>query len=246
MKHFWDCSATIPDGLGFEHFDEVHFFWLGVLVLLTTVCTIIYKHATENSRRYIRYAFAALLIADELFKIIGLASHGNYTAGYLPLHLCSINIFIIAIYAIRPSKMLGNFLYIICIPAALAALIFPNWTNMPISNFMHIHSFTVHTLLAAFPIILTIVGEIKPSIKYLPGCLAILLIGGAVALTFNLIFETNFMYLMEAPKGNPLYWFAQNTPSHLIGYPVIIAGVLIVMLTPFEVAHRIRKKTAQS
>jgi len=242
MQHFWDCSATIPDGIGFEHYDGVHLFWLGVFALLTVSLIFIYKRASENTRRYIRYAFAALLIADELFKIIGLASHGNYTAGYLPLHLCSINIFIIAIYAIRPSKMLGNFLYIICIPAALAALIFPNWTNMPISNFMHIHSFTVHILLAAFPIILTVVGEIKPSIKYLPGCLVILLVGGAVALAFNLIFDTNFMFLMEAPKGNPLSWFAANTPSHLIGYPVIITGILIVMLTPFEVVRRIGKK----
>ena len=242
MQHFWDCSDTIPDGLGFEHFDEVHLFWLGVFALLTVSLIFIYKRASENTRRYIRYAFAALLIADELFKIIGLASHGNYTAGYLPLHLCSINIFIIAIYAIRPSKMLGNFLYIICIPAALAALIFPNWTNMPITNFMHIHSFTVHILLAAFPIILTSVGEIKPSLRYLPGCLVILLVGGAVALTFNLIFDTNFMFLMEAPMGNPLYWFAKNTPSHLIGYPVIITGILIVMLTPFEVVRRIGKK----
>ena len=133
----------------------------------------------------------------------------------------------------------------ICIPAAVAALLFPTWTGLPPANFMHIHSFTVHVLLAAIPIILTIVGEIKPSIKYLPGCLAILLGGGAIALVFNLIFDTNFMFLMSAPKGSPLYWFAENTPSHLIGFLVIIAGILIVMLTPFEVARRIKnKKTA--
>lgn len=245
MKHFGDCSETIPDGLGFEHFDEVHLLWLGIFAAFTVIFSLIYRAVGADARRYMRYAFAALLVADELFKIIGLASHGNYTAGYLPLHLCSINIFIIAIYALRPSKLLGNFLYIICIPAALAALIFPNWTNMPLTNFMHIHSFTVHILLAAIPIILTAAGEIKPSVKYLPGCLAILLIGGAVALTFNLIFGTNFMFLMEAPEGNPLYWFAQHTPSHLIGYPVIIAGVFIVMLAPFELARRLgKKKTA--
>lgn len=245
MKHFWDCSETIPDGLGFEHFDEIHLIWLGAFAVFTLVFSFIYKGASPNARRYMRYAAAALLIADELFKIIGLATHGNYHAGYLPLHLCSINIFAITVYAIRPSKLLGNFLYMICIPAAVAALLFLTWTGLPPANFMHIHSFTVHVLLAAIPIILTIVGEIKPSIKYLPGCLAILLGGGAIALVFNLIFDTNFMFLMSAPKGSPLYWFAENTPSHLIGFPVIIAGILIVMLTPFEVARRIKnKKTA--
>lgn len=245
MKYFWDSSATIPDDLGFEHFDEVHFFWLGIFALFTVILSIIYKGAGPDARRYMKYTLAVLLIADELFKIIGLAAHGNYTAGYLPLHLCSINIFIIAIYAIRPSKILGNFLYIVCIPAALAALIFPNWTDLPVANFMHIHSFTVHILLAAVPIILTAVGEIKPSVRHLPGCLGILAASALVALAFNLIFDTNFMYLMEAPKGNPLYWFAQNTPSHLIGYPVMITGIVIVMLAPFEIARRIKnKKTA--
>ena len=233
---------TIPDGLGFKHYDSVHLMWLAAFAIFTLITTLIYKKSGAKARKNIKYTLAALLIADELFKIIGLASHGNYTAGYLPLHLCSINIFIIAIYSIRPSKLLGNFLYIICTPAALAALIFPNWTDMPLSNFMHIHSFTVHILLAAFPIILTAVGEIKPSVRHLPGCLAILLVGGAVALTFNLIFDTNFMYLMEAPEGNPLYWFAENTPSHLIGYPVIIVAVFAVMLTPFEVARRIKNR----
>ncbi len=242
MTHFWDSSGTIPDGLGFEAFDEVHLIWLIAFVLFTAASSFIYCKLGVSARRAVHIIFAVLLIADELFKIIGLASHGNYTANYLPLHLCSINIFIIAIYAARPSTLIGNFLYIICIPAAIAALLFPTRTALPPANFMHIHSFTVHILLASFPIILTVGGDIKPSIKHLPGCLAILIAVGAVALVFNLIFDTNFMFLMKAPAGNPLVWFDKNTPSHLIGFPVLAAAIFTVMLTPWEIARRIRRK----
>ncbi len=242
MKHFWDSSETIPDDLGFEAFDEVHLAWLLAFVLFTAIFSAIYCKLGVSARRVVHIVFAVLLIADELFKIIGLAAHGNYTAGYLPLHLCSINIFIIAIYAARPTELIGNFLYTICIPAAIAALLFPTWTKLPPENFMHIHSFTVHILLASFPIILTVAGDIKPSLKHLPGCLAILVAGGAVALSFNLIFDTNFMFLMDAPSGNPLTWFEKNTPSHLIGFPVLAFAIFAVMLTPWEIARRLRKK----
>ena len=52
MKHFWDCSETIPDGLGFEHFDEIHLIWLGAFAVFTLIFSFIYKGASPNARRY--------------------------------------------------------------------------------------------------------------------------------------------------------------------------------------------------
>ena len=121
-----------------------------------------------------RFTFAVLLIADELFKVIGLAAYGNYTPQYLPLHLCSINILLTAVHAVKPSRLLDNFLYVVCIPAAVAALLFPTWTALPAANFMHIHSFTVHILLAVYPIMLTAGGDIQPRLRFIPNCLAFL------------------------------------------------------------------------
>ena len=243
MEHFLDTVETIGPGLGFSLFSPLHLLWLVIFLLTTLICCHFYQRSQRQD--VWRKWMAGLLLADELFKHVCLLAGGNFLLKYLPLHLCSINIFLIALHAWKPQRLLGHFLYLVCIPASIAALLFPTWSSLPPCNFMHIHSFTVHILLASIPIILTAVGEIKPSIKYLPGCLAILLGGGAIALVFNLIFDTNFMFLMSAPKGSPLYWFAENTPSHLIGFPVIIAGILIVMLTPFEVVRRIKnKKTA--
>jgi len=48
--------------------------------------------------------------------------------------------------------------------------------------------------------------------------------------------------LMSADPGNPLYLFEQMWGNHLLGFPVIIAGVLLVMYGPLELIRKIKKK----
>ena len=165
---------------------------------------------------------------------------GNYTWTYLPLHLCSINIFMIAWHVVKPSKLLGQFLYTICIPGALAALLFPSWASLPPNTGIHIHSFTIHILLAMYPIVLTAAGEIHPELKQMPKCMLLLVCMAVPIYGINLLLDTNFMFLMYAEPGNPLYLFQQMWGSHLLGFPVIIAGVLIVMHLPWQLLRRKR------
>ena len=116
MKYFFDTIETIPEGLGFSHFGPLHLAWLAGAALFAAVCVFLYRKSAPARRRHIRWLFAALLLADEVFKVACLLAGGNYRASYLPLHLCSINIFLIALHALHQSRLLDNFLYAICIP----------------------------------------------------------------------------------------------------------------------------------
>lgn len=57
--------------------------------------------------------------------------------------------------------------------AACAALLFPTWTPLPPLNFMVIHSFTVHFLLALYPLALTLCGDMDPQPRAFPRCFAL-------------------------------------------------------------------------
>lgn len=243
MTYWLDTVETIPPGVGFSLFDSFHIAWLLVFLVFTAISCILYRRLGTGNRKQIRRAYALLILGNELLKMAVLLIGGRYLPDYLPLHLCSINIFIIAYHALRPGKMLDNFLYIICIPGALAALLFPGWTPLPGYNLLNIHSFTVHILLAAYPIMLLAGGDIVPDIRYLPHCLALL--GGLalVAQCANLLLGTNFMFLMFAAEGNPLRFFQEAFGSHLIGFPIIITGSVIVMYTPFLIRNW-RKSTS--
>ena len=239
-----DTSETIPDGVGFAHFDGIHLTWLAVASVVMAANALWYRKLGELGRSRWNKTVAVLLLGNELFKMIMLFIGNRYTPSYLPLHLCSINIFLIAVHAWHPTEMLSNFLYTVCIPGTVAALLFPSWTKLPVLNFMHLHSTTVHIELLMYPLVLAVNGVLKPSAKGIPKCLLLLVGLAAVALVVNLILDTNFMFLMEAEPGNPLYLFEQAFGNHLIGFPILIAAVLVVMYVPMELHRRYKKKTA--
>ncbi len=234
MPYLFKTADTIPPGVGFAHFDLCHFLWILALCLFTATAVLLYRRADDRMRIKIRWLFVALLWADELWKWVGLLIAGEPSFGYLPFHLCSINLFMITLFVIRPSKLLGNYLYTVAFPAAMAALLFPNWTPLPSANFMHLHSFSIHILLAAVPMVFTFAGEIRPDVRTIPKIL-LLVIGMAIPVYgLNLLWDTNFMFLMRVDPGNPLYLFQQAFGHHWWGFPLLIAPIFAVMYTiPF-------------
>lgn len=244
MKYFMDTAETIEEGAGFSLFGATHLTWLAVAAVVITANCLWYRKLGTVGRDRWNKTMAILLVANELIKNIFLFIGGRFLPDYLPLHLCSINIFLIALHAWRPSEMLSNFLYTVCIPGAMAALLFPSWTELPVLNFMHLHSSTVHIQLVMYPLVLAVNGVLKPSAKGIPKCLLLLVILAAVALISNLIFDTNFMFLMNAEPGNPLYQFEQAFGSHLIGFPILISVVLAVMYVPMGLYRKHKRKSA--
>lgn len=242
MQYFLETTETIESGHGFSHYDSLHLTWLAVFAVITVLNCVWYRRLGTVGKDRWKKTVALLLIADELFKVVMLVIGGRYLPTYLPLHLCSINIFVIAIHAWKPSKLLGGYLYTVGIPGTLAALLFPTWTDLPLLNFMHLHSFTVHILLALYPIALGTAGELEPQVKRLPQYL-LLLVGMAIPIYgINLLLDTNFMFLMYASKGNPLYLFKQIWGNHLYGFPVLITAILIVMYVPLVIFRKIKSK----
>lgn len=242
MEYFLDTVKTIPKGLGFEHFDLCHMLWLLLFAVSIAACCVLYRRWDAKKRRVFRIVLAALIVGNEIFKQVCLQLGDTFTVNYLPLHLCSINIFLVAVHAFKPSKTLDNFLYAICIPAALLALFFPTWTKLPLLNFNHLHSFTVHIMLALYPIVLTASGDIRPKLRELPKTLLLLAGFAVVALGVNLALDTNYMYLMSAPKGTPLVWFQNTFGTHIVGFPVLLVAILALMYIPVIVWERRQKK----
>lgn len=102
VEHFWDTVDTIGEGFGFSLFGARHLVTLALYIGFAALSCKLYKAADEKKRAQLRGLFAVLLLADEAFKQIGLQIGGNFSWDYLPLHLCSINIFLIALYAWKP------------------------------------------------------------------------------------------------------------------------------------------------
>ena len=108
--YFLETVDSIVSGVGFALFGALHLAWLCFFVVVTAINCIWYRKLNEQSRGIWKKTVAILLIADELFKDVMLFIGGRFSAGYLPFHLCSINIFIIVFHAWKPGKLLNSFL----------------------------------------------------------------------------------------------------------------------------------------
>ena len=229
FQYFFDTKETVPADVGWSHYGLWHLFWLAVMAAFITLISVRYRKRDAAARARWRKTMGLVILGMEICKLTMLALVGRYTHEYLPLHLCSVNILLINVHARRSGPVLDNFLYGICIPGAMAAMIFPDWTMLPYLNYNNIHSFIIHILLVAYPVMVTAGGDLKPDWRKLPRCLLFTLAMAVPVYLFNLKFGTNFMFLMRAEEGNPLLLFEQMWGHHLLGVPVL-GTVLIGMM----------------
>lgn len=238
---FLDTVETIKEGMGFSLFGKTHLTWLAAFVILAISIPLIYRRLTPKARNIMRISVAVLILLDELWKWFFLLLGNRYEHGYLPLHLCSINVFLVALHIFKRSKVVDNFLYAICIPAGIIALLTPSWTALPVGNFMHIHSFSIHILLALYPLMLTIGGDIKPDIKTAPKSMLLLLCMGVVVLGVNFLCDTNFMFLMRTDDIGFLVLFENIFGAHQWAFPILLPIVLAIMYLPILITNKLKK-----
>lgn len=229
---FFVTSDNIPEGVGFQAYGLTHILWLLAGVALWVGACLLYRRLSDSKRKIMLTILGAYIFLQEMVKNLVLVALGEFSWGYLPFHLCGINILLIAFDVIKQTKVVRSFLYYFAIPGAALALLFPNWTKMPVWNFFHLHSFTIHILLVLYPLLLVTTRQVATDLKSaLRGTL--LLVAMAIPVYgLNLLWGTNFMFLMKPDSGNPLELFEKLLGSHLWGFPILLPVVIAVMYVP--------------
>ena len=255
MTYFWETVESLKaakiKNVGFKHFDSTHLFWILLCIGVCVLFSVLYRRGDAKKRAKLKIILASIIVSLEVIKLVGVIASGSFTVKYLPFHLCSINIFIIAIHAFKPTKTLDNFLYLLGIPGAFLAMLIPTWTELPLANFMHIFSFAMHVFLLAYPIMITVGGDVKPELRHLPKVLLLLIVFAAIAWAVNnspagQAVRPNFMFLQSASDIAPLLFFKKQFGTHLPAFPVILAAVIVVFYAPPTLWRYLKKRKAQS
>jgi len=235
---FFVSSEKIPEGYGFRTFDMTHLIWLLVGLTVWVAACIFYRKLSDNKRKTALKVLGIYIFLQEMAKNLVLILLGDFSWKYLPFHLCGINILLIAFDVIKQTKTVRSFLYYFAIPGAMLALLFPNWTNMPVWNFFHIHSFTIHILLVLYPLLLVTTNQVSTDLRSALKGVALLIAMAIPVYFLNLLWDTNFMFLMEPDSGNPLEFFEKLLGSHLWGFPILLPVVVLVMYIPLALMKK--------
>ena len=239
-EYFFTTEAFLPPDAGFTMFGREHLLWLLICLALVAALCLSYRRCKARSRTRFRRAMGLAVLGCELAKDINLLAQGVFSVYYLPLHLCGLAVFLTLWHSLRPGETLGNLLYGTCMPGALFAALFPDWTAYPAFSYHSIVGFTVHALLIAYPLSLVLAGDLRPDARRLPRCLLWLLGMAVPVYFFDRAVGANYMFLLLPAGGSPLAWFASflGTPGYLLGYVPMIVLVWLALYLPFWVGKK--------
>ena len=232
---FFVTKDNIPDGVGIQTFGPTHLAWLLTGIALCVAACIFYKKISDRKREIVLKALGISILLVEIVKDLVLIWQGEFSHGYLPFHLCGINILLIAFDVVKPTRVVRSFLYYFAIPGAALALLFPNWTALPFWNFFSLNSVIVHFLLVLYPLLLVTTGQVATDLKSAVKGVVLLAAMAVPVYGLNRLWGTNFMFLMEPDSGNPLEFFEKLLGSHLWGFPILLPVVILIMYIPTRI-----------
>lgn len=235
MNYFFTLEEDLPDYVGFDLWGREHIVWLCFAVLLAAGLCVLYCSLDEKHRKKLRISVGCAILFLEFANDINLILQGGMDLYTLPLHLCGLAVFFSFYHSLRPNPTIGNFLYSTCMPGAIFAILCPDWTMFPAFSYHSSVAFLLHTLLTAYPLMLTLGGDLRRDAKKLPICFIILCVLAVPVYFFNQHFRTNYMFLRYPSPGSPLEWFASllGIPGYLLGYFPMMAVIWTLLYLPY-------------
>ena len=240
MNEFWfsyeRTAATYGPGYQcYPLFGRVHLVELALSALFILGMAVWYRRAGARTRRHILVGVTAALLADEAALLLAMTLTGQWNWSYLPLHLCSINVFVCLYSTLTNQTWCKEELYALCIPGALIALLCPGWLNVPSWwNFINLHSVSIHALLVLYPVLL-VAGGWRPSVRRVPQVLGFLF-GTALPIYFlNKPLGTNF-YFLNNPYADGItsaFTALFGERYYILGFLPAVALVLAGMYGPW-------------
>lgn len=246
FRYFFTPENQLPSGVGFQMFGPVHFAVLSVLLAWSAGFLIYFKRLPEKRQNRWMRGLAWGMAASELVKDAILAAIGAFSVGYLPLHLCSLSMFVCCFYSLLPyNRSCGQILYSICFPGALCALLFPDWTAFPLLHFQSLHSFILHMLLVQFSLFPIVSGRARPGLSGVWKGVAFVVAAAIPVAGLNRLLGTNYMFLQRASKGSPLEFLTAlpgGGMGYLAGFFLLVLGVVFLLNLPFMLLNHLGRK----
>lgn len=197
------------------------------IAAITIFCILLLFCREKNYKTKITVLYV-LCVLNFIFYIIDnyyAYTRGNSLLTILPLQLCYIAVFLIPLSLLLKKELIFDFVFYICAPGALIAILFPNieYAAKPYS-LMTISFFIFHFCITAIPFLFTAWGIYKPSPtikKAFRLSITILILTGlihVINLILGAVFHFNANYFFTIIKYSAPNNIAFKQLSKIISY----------------------------
>lgn len=220
------------------------------LIAAINLAMLGFRGSSEKTRMVVRWSMAILLWVDELSWHAWNAYWGHWTAygdkSMLPLHICSILVWLAGFMLIFKVYPIYEFVYFIGIGGALQALLTPDAGIYGFPHYRIFQTLLSHGILITSGIYMTTVEGFRPTWKSLWRVVIGLNIYALIIFPINLLLGSNFLFINRKPVTASLLDALPPWPYYLVIMELLGLAIFLLLYLPFILKDRRVKKTAQA
>lgn len=232
-----DLFAWDYQGEPFVLFGTAHLVALGLVLLLNLSFILLRPEKRAAWRKPVRVSMALILIANELGWHLWHIAYGRWDVQtMLPLHLCSLFVFLSAIMLLTRSYRIYEFAFFLGIGGALQALLTPDAGIYGFPHYRFFQTMLSHGLIVSASLFMTLAEGFRPTWR---SFLKVALWGNvymAVVFGLNFLLGSNYMYLAHKPETASALDFLGPWPLYLLWLELIAIVVFLLMYLPFALS----------
>ena len=224
----WDYQ-----GAPFELFGPAHLGGLLALLILNLLLARA-KTASERTRSLLRWTLALILWTNEFAWHIWKLANGQWTVqSMLPLHICSLMVWISGIMLVTRSYRIYEFAYFLGIGGGLQALATPDLGIYGFPHFRYFQTFLSHGLIATAPIYMTVVEGFRPTWKSMLKAIFWMNVYALGIYFVNDALGSNYLMVNAKPDVPSLLDLLPDWPWYILWMEAIGLITFLMLYIPF-------------
>ncbi len=231
--------ATDYQGAPFVLFDAAHLTALGIIILVNLALFPLRRVLTPWLRQAIRYALAALLVVNRIALHIWNIANDQWSIQWqLPLHLCSVFLWLSVYMLVTRSYPVFELAYFLGIGGATQALLTPDAGIYGFPHFYPVQFFITHGGIVTASVYMAVVEGYRP---YWASLKKVFLWGNlylAFVTVVNLLIGSNYMYTLRKPHVPTLLDHLGPWPWYLLSAEVIALLIFLALYAPYAIRDR--------
>lgn len=218
----------------FVLFSTSHWVAIAIIILFNLSFLFLRRSPDQKIRTRLRYGMAAVLLIDETFWHVWNLVTGQWTVQtMLPLHLCSVFVFLSAYMLARRDYTIYEFAYFLGIGGAAQAILTPDLGIYDFPHFRYFQVFVSHGLIVSAAIYMTVVEGYRPTWRSLGRVLVwsnvyMLFVG-----TVNALIGSNYMFIAHKPETASLIDVLGPWPWYILSLEAVGFVLFFLLYLPF-------------
>jgi len=207
-----------------------------LLIVLLNIFLLRDKKRDDKARLRTRWVIAIILWLNEASYHLWQSYFGLWNVQeHLPLHACSILIWLSGFMLIKKNRTIYEFAYFMGIAGALQALFTPDIGVYGFPHYRFFQSFISHGLLVTGAIYMTTVEGFRPTWKSLLRVVVVMNVYMLIVLGINSIIGSNYLFVSRKPPGPSLLDALPEWPVYLLYIEGLGLIMFLLLYLPFLV-----------